>query len=155
MMKFFTIFAVVAGLAFGLPQTAAYSAPVGKKAAKKHTATETESAVYEDKEQPDTAGLVSSLYNCELGNKLTIYRNVNDDQFIAMRWRDRLHRLLRVDTTTGAYRFENEKNGLVWIGIPSKGILLDSKNGRQLANECKPVQQDKPMTQEKAQKDIS
>ena len=40
-------------------------------------------------------------------------------------------------TTTGAQRFENPKFGLIWIGIPSKGILLDSTLNRQLANECK------------------
>ena len=31
--------------------------------------------------------------------------------------------------------------GLVWIGIPAKGLLLDSKKGQQLANECKNAEQ--------------
>jgi hypothetical protein len=34
-------------------------------------------------------------------------------------------------------RFENTNFRLIWIGIPSKGILLDSRLNRQLANECK------------------
>jgi hypothetical protein len=54
----------------------------------------------------------------------------SDDKHIAMRWNKRIHRLTRVDTTTGANRFENHKMGLVWIGIPAKGLLLDSKKGR-------------------------
>jgi hypothetical protein len=51
----------------------------------------------------------------------------------------------KVGTTTGAMRYENTKIGLVWIGIPSKGILLDSKQNRQLANECKDADQAKPV----------
>ncbi|MEF9927680.1 MAG: hypothetical protein RR804_07565, partial [Massilia sp.] len=67
-----------------------------------------------------------------------------DDKHIALRWKKRLHRLSRVGTTTGANRFENRLYGLVWIGIPAKGMLLDSKQGRQLANECKDAEQAKP-----------
>jgi hypothetical protein len=31
--------------------------------------------------------------------------------------------------------------GLIWIGIPAKGMLLDSKQNRQLANECRNAEQ--------------
>ena len=53
----------------------------------------------------------------------------------------RKYRLARIGTTTGALRFENPHYGLIWIGIPAKGILLDSKLNRQLANECKNAEQ--------------
>lgn len=97
--------------------------------------------VEEDEKEPDVAGLQSTEFHCELGNTLTVYRNPNDDQQIALRWNKRLHNMMRVATTTGANRFENAKKGLVWIGIPAKGILLDSKKGQQLANECKNTEQ--------------
>ncbi|MFK3736518.1 hypothetical protein [Massilia sp. TN1-12] len=93
--------------------------------------------VVADEPEPDVTDSVVAEYSCELNNKVTIYTNVNDDGHIALRWKNRLHRLDRVGTTTGAQRFENPKFGLIWIGIPSKGILLDSKLNRQLANECK------------------
>ena len=98
----------------------------------------------EEADEPDTAGSASTDFNCELGNKITIYTNATDDKHIALRWKKRLHRLSRVGTTTGANRFENRLYGLVWIGIPAKGMLLDSKQGRQLANECKDAEQAKP-----------
>ncbi|MBG6221231.1 MULTISPECIES: hypothetical protein [unclassified Janthinobacterium] len=98
----------------------------------------------EEADEPDTLGSASTDFNCELGNKITIYTNASDDKHIALRWKKRLHRLSRVGTTTGANRFENRMYGLVWIGIPAKGMLLDSKQGRQLANECKDAQQAKP-----------
>ncbi|MBQ5946992.1 hypothetical protein [Massilia sp. ST3] len=91
--------------------------------------------------EPDITDTVVTDYACELNNKITIYTNEKDDSHIALRWKKRLHRLTRVGTTTGALRFENPHYGLIWIGIPAKGILLDSKLNRQLANECKNAQQ--------------
>ena len=98
-----------------------------------------------DEPEPDITDTKVTDYACELGNAITIYTNEKDDAHIALRWKKRLHRLERVGTTTGALRFENTKFGLIWIGIPSKGILLDSKLNRQLANECKNAEQAKPL----------
>ena len=94
--------------------------------------------------EPDIKDTTTTEFNCELGNKVTTYHNLNDDSHIAIRWKNRLHRLLRVGTTTGAQRFENKLFGLIWIGIPAKGMLLDSKQNRQLANECKNAEQLNP-----------
>jgi hypothetical protein len=101
--------------------------------------------VLDDEPEPDITDTVVADYACELNNKVTIYTNEKDSGHIALRWKNRLHRLERVGTTTGALRFENTKFGLIWIGIPSKGILLDSKLNRQLANECKNAEQAKPL----------
>ncbi|PUA18948.1 hypothetical protein [Glaciimonas sp. PCH181] len=118
---------------------------VKKKVTKKNTGKKALPAVEaddgEDEGTPDIKTSVAIDYNCELGNKLTIYRNAEDAKHIALRWGKTLHRLTKVVTTTGADRFENRKYGLVWIGIPAKGMLLDSKQGHQLANECKSPEQ--------------
>ncbi|QGZ38994.1 hypothetical protein IP92_02802 [Pseudoduganella flava] len=96
-------------------------------------------------DEPDVTASAVTDYDCELGNKITIYQNAGDDGHIALRWKKRLHRLTRVATTTGAQRFENKFHGLIWIGIPAKGMLLDAKQNRQLANECRNAEQMKPM----------
>ncbi|KFC76173.1 hypothetical protein [Massilia sp. LC238] len=96
-------------------------------------------------DEPDITDTVVTDYACELGNKITIYTNATDNAHIALRWKKRLHRLSRVGTTTGAQRFENPHWGLIWIGIPAKGMLLDSKLNRQLANECKNAEQAAPV----------
>ncbi|MFL6657716.1 MAG: hypothetical protein ACJ8GW_06580 [Massilia sp.] len=88
-------------------------------------------------DEPDVADTKIFNFTCELNNTVTIYSNENDPDHVALRWKKRLHRLTRVGTTTGAQRFENRNFGLVWINIPSKAMLLDSRLNRQLANECK------------------
>lgn len=146
---FATLFAtVIASLACGMPQavaqTAAASTPSKsvKKAPPKKPVTAKENIDADDEEhEPDISGSSVTEFQCELGNRLAIYRNSDDDQHIALRWNKRLHRLTRIETSTGAHRFENRNVGLVWIGIPAKGMLLDSKKGRQLANECKSAEQ--------------
>lgn len=136
-------------------KTAAKKAPA--KATKKGKATAAAAATAgaagaaaagtdEEDREPDTAGTTGLDYDCALGDKVTIFSNAADDKHIALRWNKRLLRLTRVETTTGAHRFENRRQGMVWIGIPAKGILLDSKKGQQLANECKSADQLKPST---------
>ncbi|GAC1408726.1 MAG: hypothetical protein NVSMB6_08060 [Burkholderiaceae bacterium] len=95
----------------------------------------------EDGKSFNAGTAVVTELDCELGNKLTLYRTTTDEDHMGLRWNQRVHQMTRVSTTTGANRFENSKFGLVWIGIPAKGMLLDSKRGQQLANECKDADQ--------------
>lgn len=117
---------------------AAVKKKTGKKPAEKKAAPAEQGP---DADEPDVSNARAVEYQCELGNTLTIYENSSDTATIALRWKKKLVRLTRVGTTTGALRFENPLRGLVWIGIPTKGILLDSKLGRQLANNCKNPEQ--------------
>lgn len=39
-------------------------------------------------------------------------------------------------TTTGAVRLEDRRSGLVWIQIPAKSMLLNSKAGRREVDGC-------------------
>jgi membrane-bound inhibitor of C-type lysozyme len=139
---------IAVGMTVGMPAVVAQDKPAAakhapKKApAKKAAAAKKEpAAVDEDDKEPDVSASATTEYHCELGNKLTIYRNQEDNKHIALRWKKQLLRLNRVETTTGANRFENKKNGWVWIDIPAKGMLLDAKKSQQLANECKNPEQ--------------
>jgi hypothetical protein len=141
-----------AGIACGTTTAMAESAPSSartvKKAPAKKTSAEKQEARAED-DEPSIVGLHPVAFECELGNKLTIYGRETQDDQIALQWNKTLHRMQRVGTTTGAHRFENMQNGLVWIGIPAKGMLLDSKKGKQLANECRNPEQAAPRMVEK------
>ena len=134
----------LAGGAHAQTQPAAKS--VKSKAKSKAAAKPVEpKAPDEEADEPAVTGSTVTEFDCELGNKVTIYSNASDEAHIALRWKKRLHRLTRVGTTTGANRFENKLYGLIWIGIPAKSMLLDSKQNRQLANECRDAEQKKQM----------
>lgn len=114
-----------------------------KKDAKAHK-EEPKPEVADDEPIPDVTDTTLTEFSCEMNNKVAVYRNLMDDSYIILRWQNRLRRMEKVGTTTGARRYESAKSGLVWIGIPAKGILLDSKLNRQLANECKDAEQARP-----------
>jgi len=75
-----------------------------KEKAKKNKKAKEEATqqVAEDEAEPDITDTVVAEYACELNNKVTIYTNEKDSGHIALRWKNRLHRLERVGTTTGA-----------------------------------------------------
>jgi hypothetical protein len=129
--------------AYAQNAASAPTAPATKKVVKKKVVKKAEAPVVVDEEEAeaDVGGTTVVEYQCELGNKISIFTNNDDDKHIALKWGKHVSRMTRVDTTTGANRFENHHYGLVWIGIPAKGMLLDSKNGHQLANDCKNAEQ--------------
>jgi hypothetical protein len=132
------------------PVTKAAKKTVKKAAPAAAAAGAASAAGSEDDDDLGEANIEGSAVNnfsCELGNKVTTYYNASDDKHIAIRWKDKVHRMRRIGTSTGANRFENRKVGLVWIHIPSKAMLLDSNKGLQLANECRDPEQAKALAE--------
>jgi len=81
--------------------------------------------------------LASGVYGCELGRKVEIQRDGRNPNSIQLNWQGNRHTLHRLDSTSGLPRYEDRENGLLWIDLPWKGILMDTNSGRPLANECK------------------
>ncbi|MCD6026925.1 MAG: putative signal peptide protein [Solimicrobium sp.] len=117
--------------------TKAVNAQTKKGRSKTRELPLTLAAADDDNAVLDLKESTTQLYKCELNDSLTIYSHKVDNNRVALRWHNKLYGLKRVETTTGANRFENKKSGMVWIRIPSKGMLLDSIHGQQLTNECK------------------
>jgi hypothetical protein len=78
--------------------------------------------------------LPSGVYRCESGQQVEIQRNAAD---IGVSWQGSRHTLRRYDSESGLPRFEDRDSGLTWIDLPWKSVLMDSRSGRPLANECK------------------
>ena len=96
------------------------------------------------KEQPPAAGnpqlelkLASGTYRCELGKKVEVRRDARKPDQISIDWQGKRRALQRYDSTSGLPRYEDRENGLVWIDLPWKSMLMDANTGSPLANECK------------------
>lgn len=151
MQKFLAAFFVIAGFTLPLTYGVAQAKPASKtksvKKPVKKTVRKTQAPQdsRQEAEVVNVAGLTGSQYNCELGNKFTVYKKSDDPSYINLQWRNKMHRMLRTATTTGADRYEDRQTGLVWINIPAKSMLLDIKKGSQLANECRNPEQRKAL----------
>ena len=84
--------------------------------------------------------LASGVYRCELGQSVEVQRNNRKDGTIELVWQGSRHSLQRHDSSSGLPRYEDQQNGLLWIDLPWKSVLVDARSGRPLANECKAAQ---------------
>ena len=83
--------------------------------------------------------LVSGTYRCELGKKIEVRRDARNPDQINIDWQGKNRSLQRYDSNSGLPRYEDREAGLVWIDLPWKSVLMDTKTGSPLANECKPA----------------
>jgi hypothetical protein len=81
--------------------------------------------------------LASGVYRCELDQRVEVQRDARNANLITVAWQGSRHTLQRYDSTSGLPRYEDRQNGLLWIDLPWKSVLMDANSGRPLANECK------------------
>lgn len=84
-----------------------------------------------------TEAVQAGLYRCHQGAQILVKNIAPDLGSIVVRFKGKEHLLFAIETDTGAVRYQDKRTGMTWIKIPSKSMLLDSKLGRQLANDCK------------------
>ncbi|HRO61280.1 MAG TPA: hypothetical protein PK177_19315 [Burkholderiaceae bacterium] len=82
---------------------------------------------------------VHGSFDCDLKRKVMIHEVAGTDRKVVVHWAGKDHMLDVVRTPSGALRYQNEASGLTWIIIPAKSMLLDTRSGRQLANDCRPA----------------
>lgn len=79
----------------------------------------------------------AGVYKCELNRSVQIRSVASDQQTAVLRWDKKDYTLKAVQALSGALRYEDPGSGLVWLVIVGKSMLLDTKQGKQLANECR------------------
>jgi membrane-bound inhibitor of C-type lysozyme len=83
-----------------------------------------------------TMSIDTGLYRCELGVRVTVKKIAPDKSSMVVNWKNKDYTLAAVSSQSGALRFEDKANGLVWMAIVGKSQLLNSKLGQRLANDC-------------------
>lgn len=83
--------------------------------------------------------LPSGDYRCERGEHLQVQREIANavNHRIQLAWNGGHYQLERDPSYSGLPRFEDVASGLVWIDLPWKGLLLDGRTQKPLANECR------------------
>lgn len=86
---------------------------------------------------PHRFAFPTGVYRCELNRSVNVRQVSPDMQSAVLQFDKKEYRMRAVQARSGALRYEDSASGLVWLVIVGKSMLLDTKNGRQLANECR------------------
>ncbi|PXW92401.1 hypothetical protein C7444_12410 [Sphaerotilus hippei] len=122
--------------AAGLCLSLAPLSQAATKAAKKTEAAAPAPLPELSEEQLSNAGRVlTGDQACEFNQTVKVEPNAKSGYF-DMDFKGKKYVLAPEPTTTGAVRLEDKKNGLVWIQIANKSMLMNSKIGRRLVDEC-------------------
>jgi len=84
-----------------------------------------------------TEAVQSGLYRCHQAAQVMVKSIAPDQSSIVIQFKGKDYLLFAIDTDTGALRYQDPRSGITWIKIPLKSMLLDSRLGRQLANDCR------------------
>ncbi len=116
-----------------LPVAAAEAAaPVKKKPAAKAPALPELSA-----EQIANAGRVlTGPSACEFDQTVSVAAAPEKEGYFKVAYKGKSWLMVPEPTTTGAVRLEDKKNGLVWLQIANKSMLMNAKAGRRMVDNC-------------------
>ncbi|MCW5657946.1 MAG: hypothetical protein KIT60_09590 [Burkholderiaceae bacterium] len=73
---------------------------------------------------------------CEFDQVVNLVRIDGKPGHFKLTYKKASYTVVPEETTSGALRLEDKKAGIVWLQIPSKSMLMNSKIGQRLADNC-------------------
>jgi hypothetical protein len=73
---------------------------------------------------------------CEFNQSVAISEDASKKGYFLLAFKGKTYTMAPEPTSTGAVRLEDKKNGLVWLQIPSKSMLMNAKIGQRLVDNC-------------------
>lgn len=74
--------------------------------------------------------------DCEFNQKVTVSAVDGVPGHFHVGFKKMRYRVVAQETTTGAVRLEDKKAGIVWLQIPTKSMLMNSKIGQRMVDAC-------------------
>ena len=74
--------------------------------------------------------------NCEFKNRVSITPDAENPGRFKVQFGKMIFNMAPEPTTTGAVRLEDKKAGVVWLQIPTKSMLMNTKAGQRMVDFC-------------------
>jgi hypothetical protein len=85
---------------------------------------------------PEVGEVHTGRMVCELGNSVTVTPDPQQPTRFVVKMKKNTYLMTPVETTTGAVRLEDAQAGAMWLQLPHKSMLMNSKLGQRIADEC-------------------
>ena len=86
--------------------------------------------------EPEAGEVYTGRMVCELGNSVTVTPDPQQPARFIVQMKTNMYHMTPVQTTTGAVRLEDAQAGAMWLQLPHKSMLMNSKLGQRMADEC-------------------
>jgi hypothetical protein len=73
---------------------------------------------------------------CEFNQKVGVEPVNGYPGHFQLAYKKAIYRMVPQETTTGAVRLEDRKAGVVWLQIPTKSMLMNSRIGQRMVDAC-------------------
>jgi hypothetical protein len=90
---------------------------------------------------PELGDVHTGRMVCELGNSVTVSPDPQQPSRFVVQLKRNTYFMTPVATTTGAVRLEDAQAGTMWLQLPHKSMLMNSKLGQRMADECQSAHQ--------------
>ncbi len=74
--------------------------------------------------------------DCEFGEHVNVDAHPSAAGHFKLSYKKAVYTMVPQETTSGAVRLEDKKNGIVWIQIPAKSMLMNAKIGQRMVDSC-------------------
>lgn len=80
--------------------------------------------------------VMTGTADCEFNQHVRIERMQDDPGRFHVAFNSASYTMTPQETTTGAVRLEDRRNGIVWLQIPSKSMMMNQKAGQRMVDGC-------------------
>ncbi len=74
--------------------------------------------------------------DCEFSQHVDVQPAEGKPGHFKVNFKNASYEMVPEETTTGAVRLQDKRNGVMWLQIPSKSMLLNNKIGQRMVDSC-------------------
>lgn len=78
---------------------------------------------------------------CEFDQQVSVFPVDGKPGHFHVGYKNAKYTMVPQETTTGAVRLEDRRAGVMWLQIPTKSMLMNSKIGQRMVDSCTQSQQ--------------
>lgn len=82
------------------------------------------------------ARVLTGKASCELERSVDVEPLAEKPGYFQVRFKNVSYYMVPEETTTGAVKLIERRSGVIWLQIPTKSMLLDSREGHRLVDAC-------------------
>jgi len=126
--------AAAVGVSFAAPLSVLAADKAAKPAAK--PAAQQQVATLSSDQLHTADRVLLGQSRCEFDQSVNVAAVPNQKGWFNVEYKGKSYLMAPESTTTGAVRLEDKKNGMMWLQIANKSMLMNSKIGQRMVDNC-------------------